>query len=204
MAQPNIFEGFHIVILVETQSVSFSFLPEYHQYEIPAARPGAKGEGVCLLVHPDIAHGVSLWRRMPSTPALWLILRASITGADSDVYLGGVYIPPAQSALLRNSTAADRFAALAEAASAASALGKVMLMGDFNARVADRPDIDETSAGSLQALDLPAVRACTDTFFGGQRLMTACSTTFCGLHYNARGFMATCWQPFSRCIVEAP
>ena len=122
--------AFHIVILAETQSVSVSIPPEYHQYEIPAARPGAKGEGICLLVHPDIAHGVSLWRRMPSTPALWLILRTSIKGADSDIYLGGVYIPPAQSALLQNSTAADRFTALAEAALAAPALGKVMLMGD--------------------------------------------------------------------------
>ena len=70
-----------------------------------------------MLVHPDIAHGGGLWRSMPSAAGLWLVLKPAVTGAASDVYLGGVYIPPAQSALLRTSSASDRFAALTEAAS---------------------------------------------------------------------------------------
>ena len=88
-------------------------------------------------------------------------------GADSDIYLGGACFPPAQSVLMRASSAPDRVAALAKAASAASALGRVVLMGDFNARVAAIPDIDEDQASSLHALNLPVVRACTDRSFGG-------------------------------------
>ena len=129
-------------------------LPEYQRHEVAASRPGAKGKGVCVLVHPDIAHGVGLWRSMPSAAGLWLVLKPVVTGAASDVYLGGVYIPPAQSALLRTSLAFDRFAALTEAASATSARGKVMIMGDFNARVAARSDIGDDQASSLLALDL--------------------------------------------------
>ena len=127
-------------------------LPEYQRHEVAASHPGARGEGVCVLVHPDIAHGVGLWRSMPSAAGLWLVLKPAVTGAASDVYLGGVYIPPAQSALLRASPASDRFAALTEAASAASALGRVMIMGDFNARVAARSDIGDDHASSLLAL----------------------------------------------------
>ena len=80
--------------------------------EVAASRPGARGEGVCVLVHPDIAHGAGLWRFMPSAAGLWLVLKPAVTGAASDVYLGGVYIRPAQSGLLRTSSASDRFAAL--------------------------------------------------------------------------------------------
>ena len=148
-------------------SVTVDILPEYQRHEVAASRLGAKEEGVCVLVHPDIAHGVGLWRSMPSAAGLWLGLKPAVTGAASDVYLGGVYIPHAQSALLRTSSASDRFAALTEAASAASARGRVMIMGDFNARVAAKSDIGDDQASSLLALDLPVVRACTDMSFGG-------------------------------------
>ena len=113
---------------------------------------------------------------MPSAAGLWLVLKPAVTGAASDVYLGGVYIPLAQSALLRTSSVSDRFAALTEAASAASARGRVMIMGDFNARVAARSDIGDDHASSLLALDLPVVRACTDRSFGahGRHLLQLC------------------------------
>ena len=100
-------------------------MPEYARHEIPASRPGARGEGVCVLVHPDIAHGVRLWRSVPSAALLWLVLKADITGFSDDIYLGAVYVPPAQSALLHAVPAPDRFAALTESASAASALSLI-------------------------------------------------------------------------------
>ena len=169
-------------------------LPEYQRHEVAASRPGARGEGVCVLVHPDIAHGVGLWRSMPSAAGLWLVLKPAVTGAASDVYLGGVYIPPAQSGLLRTSSASDRFAALTEAASAASALGRVMIMGDFNARVAARSDIDDDQASSLLALDLPVVRACTDRSFGGhgRHLLQLCLSA---LSLGLAGWLGTPMQP---------
>ena len=142
-------------------------LPEYQRYEIPASRAGAKGEGVCILVHPEIAHGVCLWRAIPAAALLWVVVRGSVTGFTSDMYLGAVYVPPSQSALLRATSSVDRFAAISESASAASACGSVLLMGDFNARVADRPDVDDHAAAALEAFQLPVVRACTDKWFGG-------------------------------------
>ena len=33
--------------------MAVQILPEYQRYEVPASRSGAKGEGVCILVHPD-------------------------------------------------------------------------------------------------------------------------------------------------------
>ena len=114
-----------------------------------------------------VPHPHRLWRSVPSASLLWLVLKADITGFSDDIYLGAVYVPPAQSALLHAVPAPDRFAALAESASAASALGRVLLMGDFNARVAIRPDVDDELAASLQAVGLPVARGCTDSWFGG-------------------------------------
>ena len=142
-------------------------LPEYHRYEIPASRARAKGEGVCILIHPEIAHGVCLWRAVPAASLLWVVIRGSITGFDIDMYLGAVYVPPSQSALLRATSSVDRLAAITKSASVALASGRVLLMGDFNARVADRPDVDDHAAAALEAFQLPAIRACTDKWFGG-------------------------------------
>ena len=68
------------------------------------------------------------------------------------------------------------FSGLAEAAAAASALGKIVLMGDFNARVAARPDIDASTHGDLLDCQLPVVRGCTDMHFGGhaKQLLQLC------------------------------
>ena len=90
--------------------------------------------------------------------------------------LGGTYVPPPSSAILHPSSAEDRFSGLAEAAAAASALGKIVLMGDFNARVAARPDIDASTHGDLLDCQLPVVRGCTDMHFGGhaKQLLQLC------------------------------
>ena len=169
-------ETFQIIILTETRSVRVDILPDYQRFEIPSSRPGARGEGLCVLTHPDIAHGVRLWRTMPSASAIWVVLLRNITGLAYDIYLGGTYVPPPSSAILHPSSAEDRFSGLAEAAAAASALGKIVLMGDFNARVAARPDIDASTHGDLLDCQLPVVRGCTDMHFGGhaKQLLQLC------------------------------
>lgn len=65
------------------------------------------------------------------------------------------HVPPAQSALLHAVSAADCFAALTESASAVSASGRALLMGNLNAWFGIRPDVDDEFARSLQALGLP-------------------------------------------------
>ena len=71
---------------------------------------------------------------MPSASAIWVVLLRNITGLAYDIYLGGTYVPPPSSALLHPFSAEDRFSGPAEAAAAAAALGRIVLMGDFNAR----------------------------------------------------------------------
>ena len=116
---------------------------------------------------------------MPSASAIWVVLLRSITGLAYDIYLGSAYVPPPSSALLHPSSAEDRFSALPEAAAAASALGKVVLMGDFNARVAARPDVDASAHADLLDCQLPVVRGCTDLHFGGhaKQLLHLCLST---------------------------
>ena len=164
---PAYLATFQNIILTEMRSVKVDKLPDYQQFDIPSTCPGARGEGLCVLYHPAIGHGVRLWRTMPSASAIWVVLFRSITGLAYDIHLGGANCPPPSSALLHPSSAKDRFSALAEAAAAASALGKVVLMGDFNARVAARPDIDASIYGDLLDCQLPIVRGCTDLHFRG-------------------------------------
>ena len=92
---------------------------------------------------------------MPSASAIWVVLLRNITGLAYDIYHGG---PPPSSAILHPSSAEDRFSGLADAAAAASALGKTVLMGDFNARVAARPDIDASAHGDLLDCQQPVDR----------------------------------------------
>lgn len=77
------------------------------------------------------------------------------------------YVPLAQSALLHIPSAPARCIFLTEAASAASALDKVMPMGDFNASAAARADVDDDLGSSPQAVHLPGAHASTDNAFGG-------------------------------------
>ena len=48
-------------------------LPKYQRFEVPSTRPGARGEGLCVLFHPAIAHGIRLWRTVPSASAIWVV-----------------------------------------------------------------------------------------------------------------------------------
>ena len=93
-------------------------------------------------------------------------------------HFGGAYLP-AQSALLHVAAASDCFAALTEAASAASALGKEMLIGDANASLAARPALMMIWGSSLEALHLPVVHACTESFSEdhGRHLLHLCLST---------------------------
>ena len=61
---------------------------EYQRHEIAASCPGVRGEGICVLCHSDIEHGVGLWRSLPSAASLWLFLTPTMTGAGNGIYLG--------------------------------------------------------------------------------------------------------------------
>ena len=113
---------FHVIILLETRAMAVSILPKYVRFQLPASRPGARGEGLCVLVHSAVAHGVRLWHSSSSSSALWVILISAVTGLARDIYIAAVYVPPARSALLRTISADDCFTDLIEAASAASNL----------------------------------------------------------------------------------
>ena len=80
-------ETFQIILLTESRSVKVDILPEYQRFEVPSTRPGARGEGLCVLFYPAIAHGIRLWRTMPSASAIWVVLLRSITGLAYDISL---------------------------------------------------------------------------------------------------------------------
>ena len=108
---------------------------------------------------------------------LWLDLRFSMTEAAGDSHFGGVYVVPAQSALLHVLSAADLFADLTEAASAASVLGRMMLMDELKDRIAARAEIHGGTGSSHQAIRLPEIYICADRLFGAMASICFCCAT---------------------------
>ena len=113
-----------------------------------------QGARVCVCLFTQLLPTVCASGTSSSSSALWIVLSSAVSGLAHDIYIAAVYVLPAQSALLRTVSAAARFTELMEDASAASSLGSVLMMGDFNARIADRPDADSHSSAKLQAQGL--------------------------------------------------
>ena len=127
----------------------------WHKDQKTFLRGSAYGNPCCK------AEGLSSSSVLNLTPAS----TAPVPGCTI-VYLGRVYVPCAQSALLHISSGSDRFAALTEAASVASAPSKVILIGNLNASIAAQPDVDDDLGSSLEALHLQIVCVCPEKSMG--------------------------------------
>ena len=96
--------------------------------------------GIAILVKEDITKGVKVLPNTSKSPDLvWLKLDSKFFGLSCDIYIGAIYASP------KNSTYTQRmevnvFDLLHEDISSFSKQGKVIVMGDFNARTGTEPD----------------------------------------------------------------
>ena len=84
---------------------------------------------------------------MPEVAAVWVRFSGAVFGLDSDVFLAGVYLPPAASQQLQRSPLSQRMADLHASQKGAQAIGHVWLAGDLNAKAGALQDFTlDTSA----------------------------------------------------------
>ena len=138
-----------------------------------APRGPGRGVGLYALVHVSVLPRV-LCDPCSDSRCLWLRVRGG-AGAAGDLFVGGVYLPPFGSPQWRapGSDAAAAFDALRDQTLSLQARGRVLLMGDFNARLGTMPDIQPgadtllaRAAGGPRATSLdpsiPASRAAAE------------------------------------------
>ena len=156
-----------------------------------APRGPGRGVGLYALVHVSVLPRV-LCDPCSDSRCLWLRVRGG-AGAAGDLFVGGVYLPPFGSPQWRapGSDAAAAFDALRDQTLSLQARGRVLLMGDFNARLGTMPDIQPgadtllaRAAGGPRATSLdpsiPASRAAaegTRNAFGSLLINTLCLPT---------------------------
>ena len=124
-------------------------------------------------MHHSVASRVLLEGPSSSRLCLWLRVRAG-AGAGEDLFIGGIYLPPTNSNSWGGAagTPTQAFATLRNHTLAFQARGRALLMGDFNARVGCRRDIQpaveellaRTGGGpDAVSLGVPAERRTLDT-----------------------------------------
>ena len=146
--------GNHILMLTETWTTDISPPPDLPGYVV-IHRPGKQGSrgramrGLAVYVAESISHLVSICSSHGSSETLWIKLEASI-GLERDLYMGLCYFPPKAVSL------ESPFTILDSDIEFFSALGNVMLAGDFNARTANLRDcLDDNQL--RQQLQMPLI-----------------------------------------------
>ena len=152
--------GKHILLLTETWTTEESpppDLPGYEVIQIPGSRQrvGRASGGLALYVSEQISHLVSACRSRSSKETLWVKVEASI-GLSRDLYIGLCYFPPQYSAGCRSGSSSNPFYPLDSDIEYFSALGHIMLAGDFNARTAELRDCHDDNQ-LRQHLNIPAI-----------------------------------------------
>ena len=146
---------------------------------------GPRG-GVAAYIRSDFPHPVTAWRSRDVDGVLWIILQAP----TCPLYLGICYLSPARSGGCPNDVG-SWFHRLSNDIVEARVLGRVILAGDFNARVATLPDYptipdfelerhDGLSLfGAFQDIPQSTARRSTDPLVNshGRHLLNLCSTT---------------------------
>ena len=144
----QILTRYDIIGLVEThagQDCHFS-LDGYEPYSVSRPRlTTAKRDygGLAVFIKDSITKGTTVCEseHLPFE-LIWVRCAKSFFGWDSDLMLGILYLPPANSPYTRRALP-DIFDRLEKEVLKASKLGSVMLMGDLNARTGTEPDCPE-------------------------------------------------------------
>ena len=147
----------HITVLVETRSSDISQLSDHlfqtHKcFHNTVEFEGRKGQGVAIFVHTSLQDLIHIWKISDNSQAVWLRVSGSVFGVKGMVMLGGAYINP-QSATRRQSDIMHTFSVLhLEISEAQAQSSHILLMGDFNAHLDNKPDpFDDQFAQMLES-----------------------------------------------------
>ena len=125
-------------------------LPNYREIYIPAIKHtnvkcGRSSGGIIVWFRESIKKYVHIERKGPSH--IWIKLSKELTFSDHDTYLCALYIPPYESPYYSEST----FENLKSEIIAFQSIGKILLMGDLNARTGN--DLDFIYPAGLKYIE---------------------------------------------------
>ena len=101
-----------------------------------------QGGGSVIIVRDTYLKYISVIHNYADT-VIWLKLDHALTAFNQDLYIACTYLPPSTSSFYRHYDV-DIFYDLENQIHHYSSLGKVILIGDMNARTSVRPDYIET------------------------------------------------------------
>ena len=125
-----------------------SLLPQHSVTFTAASEEGKEGEGIVVAARKHLNYHAQD-KVSDTDSALWV--KVQFEGGSTPLVIGSSYVPPAGSRQLQTVDLTCRFTGLCAEVVAARAQGNVLLAGDFNARVSNLPDGDESNT-----------RGCTD------------------------------------------
>ena len=170
-------QPYHIIIFTETGTehdnpLFNSYFPRHTAFHLHSTARSIRGSGITILVSAQYAPFASLWRVDASVSCMWVRITKEGTRLDRDLFIGGCYVPPCSSAQVASNPLRDRFLTLLQHTAQATAVGHVILTGDFNARIASESDMPEPPPPHV----VPCLRGCTDVVRNpaGQLFLDTC------------------------------
>ena len=139
----SIVQGYDIIALTETHASPDMHIdiPGFVSYQINRpkhAKARKHSGGIAVLVKQYIRSAIT-FLQSESKDIVWVKIAADKLGLSNNLYLGVVYISPKNSCY--NSCMKETvYDTLEKEVSEYQKCGKVMLVGDFNSRTADKPD----------------------------------------------------------------
>lgn len=116
------------------------YIEDFDSYYFPRQKSKSiQGGGTVVLVRRKFHKFVTFVNNQYDT-IIWLKIQGPLCSLNSDLYLGCVYIPPNNSSFHRVYNC-DIFNELESQITTYLAKGKVMLLGDINARTSNRDDL---------------------------------------------------------------
>ena len=178
----------HLIFLTETRTNDLDrvlqFLPHHvsiGKTVVPDEHNGRKGYGVALLAASNIAESLTLTGISERTQTVWAKCGRNIFGADRDITLCAVYIPP-ESRGDRSETE-NQYAHLGdEIHQALTDTPHLIACGDFNAHIGCLDEINDTHFDALAAHPQLIRRRdtrCTQTNRAGKFLIDIASNLDC-------------------------
>jgi exonuclease III len=155
---------YDIVILLETMKLNdyfvsikgFTFKHFQRQHQHPRAKKASGGIGI--LIKTELLKNGMVSIVKSSDFVVWLKIRQS-RKSKHYIFLGGVYIPPADSSFTLNSVNNNIYHLLQDDITSFAKTGSVTLCGDFNARTGKKNDID-----CIQGKDFDLLMQCSNNF----------------------------------------
>ena len=177
-----------VSFFVETWSSNFYTPDEFRSYCVPAAssKHGRSKGGIAVVMKRHVSKGIQFLQHEKSH-ILWMCLDKYHFKLEKDLYVCVVYMPPFN-CYKNNNERDELWESLQNGILKFSRLGNIMLLGDFNSRIANKsecieyhPEIDEDiTCGAEQVTCINRISKDNRVNQFGNRLLDLC----CHLNLN--------------------